>query len=91
MPLIPYAWWRRLHYSTFAVFVMALAHGLGSGTDTGTPWALALYGATGALVFLLTARRALVGRSRGLIPPPLDVPRRQAIPKPVSSRPVDLA
>ncbi len=35
MPLIPYAWWRRLHYSTFAVFVMALAHGLGSGTDTG--------------------------------------------------------
>lgn len=91
MPLVPYAWWRRLHYGTFAVFAMALAHGLGAGTDTESPWALALYGATGAIVLLLTARRVLIGRSRGLVQRPQTIPGRHAIPEPATSRPVDLA
>ena len=50
------------------MFVLALAHGLGAGTDTGTSWALALYVATGSAVLILTGRRVLIGRSRGLVP-----------------------
>lgn len=38
-----YAWWRRFHYLAFGVFVLATLHGLGSGSDTREPWALALY------------------------------------------------
>ncbi len=68
MPRLPYTWWRRLHYGTLLMFVLALAHGLGAGTDTGTSWALALYVATGSAVLILTGRRVLIGRSRGLVP-----------------------
>lgn len=49
--------WRRLHMLTYAVFVAALAHGIGSGTDTGRPWAVALYGALAGAVAGLTGWR----------------------------------
>ena len=49
--------WRRLHYLNFAVWAGATLHGLGSGTDRGTPWLVAIYiWVTGAVV-LLVARR----------------------------------
>jgi hypothetical protein len=51
--------WRRLHWSTYAVFALATAHGLAAGTDSARPWALGMYlGAAGA-VTMATAWRAL--------------------------------
>jgi methionine sulfoxide reductase heme-binding subunit len=35
--------WRRLHWATYGIFAAATLHGLGAGTDTSHPWALALY------------------------------------------------
>ena len=91
MPRLPYGLWRRLHYATFFIFGLALAHGLGAGTDAGTSWALVLYGATGSLVVALTCRRVLVGRSRGLIPLPHAAAEGPMTAGPAASRPVDLA
>ena len=54
--------WRFVHFASFGAFVAALAHGIMAGTDSGNPAALALYGATGAVVMvLLIARVALEG------------------------------
>ncbi len=49
--------WRLIHYASFAIFMLALAHGILAGSDTGTLWAQLLYSATGAsLVVLLFFR-----------------------------------
>ena len=72
-PLVPYSLWRYLHYGTFGVFSLALAHGLGSGTDTHLAWAQALYGLSGGIVLLLLVRRAWKGGARGLIRQPTPV------------------
>jgi DMSO/TMAO reductase YedYZ heme-binding membrane subunit len=57
--------WRRLHWLTYAVFVLATAHGLATGTDSGEVWTLALYGvATGAIVGA-AGWRALVPLNEG--------------------------
>lgn len=51
--------WRRLHWATYLVFLLATAHGLAAGTDSSRPWATGLYlGAVGAVAFA-TAWRAL--------------------------------
>lgn len=51
--------WRRLHWGSYAVFVLATVHGLAAGTDSAQPWAFDLYlGAIGA-VACATAWRAL--------------------------------
>ncbi len=53
--------WRRLHWATYLVFVLATVHGVASGTDSAQPWAHDLYlGAVGAVAFA-TAWRALGG------------------------------
>jgi methionine sulfoxide reductase heme-binding subunit len=60
--------WRRLHWATYLVFLMATAHGLASGTDSSQPWAFGLYlGAVGAVVFA-TAWRAFAGPTRSPVP-----------------------
>jgi predicted ferric reductase len=56
-PFVPYSAWRAIHYATFAVFVMALVHGIGAGSDGGTVWAQALYWASGGLVLALLGLR----------------------------------
>ena len=66
--LASYRFWRYVHFSTPAAFILALAHGLGAGSDTSTGWALAVYATTGAATFVLTARRIFIGRTRGLKP-----------------------
>jgi hypothetical protein len=54
---VGYAWWRRFHALAFVAFAMALMHGIATGSDTRTPWALALYGGSLFLVgFLLILR-----------------------------------
>ena len=55
--------WRRLHWATYAVFSGATVHGLASGTDSGRPWAIALYLSAMGLVAAATAWRALAPRS----------------------------
>jgi methionine sulfoxide reductase heme-binding subunit len=68
--------WRRLHYTTFAAFAGATAHGLMAGTDSGASWALSLYlGAVGSVLFA-TVWRALVPPAR-----PTPRPRPQPAPE----------
>lgn len=59
--------WRRLHWATYLVFLLATVHGFASGTDSTQPWAHDLYlGAVGAVAFA-TAWRAL-GRPMRPVP-----------------------
>ena len=49
--------WRRLHWATYGVFVLATVHGLAAGTDSPRLSALALYlGAMGAVASAATWR-----------------------------------
>jgi methionine sulfoxide reductase heme-binding subunit len=51
--------WRRLHWATYLVFLLATVHGFASGTDSVQPWAHDVYlGAVGAVAFA-TAWRTL--------------------------------
>jgi predicted ferric reductase len=54
---LSYGVWRRAHYLNFAVWALALVHGLTAGTDTRTPWALTLYLVAAGSVAGLTAWR----------------------------------
>ena len=64
--------WRKLHYASYGAFALATAHGLASGTDSGEPWALALYGGAIGAVAAATVWRAGVekktARSRRTAP-----------------------
>ena len=51
---IGYETWRTIHYLTFGVFLLALGHGVFAGTDSGEPWARAIYWGTGLVVAALT-------------------------------------
>jgi methionine sulfoxide reductase heme-binding subunit len=51
--------WRRLHFTTYAVFAAATAHGLAAGTDTHRLWAFGLYLGAVFAVATATAWRAL--------------------------------
>jgi sulfoxide reductase heme-binding subunit YedZ len=60
--------WRKLHRATPVVYVLALIHTLGAGTDAGTPWLRAiLIGTTlpaaGLLLARFTRRRRLNPRT----------------------------
>ena len=69
---IGYRWWRRFHVLAFLAWALATLHGIGNGTDTRAPWAIAVYGISVALVVGLLALRL---RPRGL-------PRRTSILRP---------
>src|SRR5579859_33828 len=56
-PYIGYNWWRRLHYLTLGIYILATAHGIGTGTDTQTWWGLGIYITSIALVGALFCRR----------------------------------
>lgn len=51
--------WRLIHFASFASFMAVLAHGVLSGTDTGTVWASAIYWVAGGSVLFLTLFRIL--------------------------------
>jgi sulfoxide reductase heme-binding subunit YedZ len=55
--------WRWLHRWTFAVYGLGIVHTLGSGTDAGSVWLLAIVALTAAPVAVLGTLRVL-GRSR---------------------------
>ncbi len=52
--------WRLIHYISFVVFVLALMHGLFSGTDSPSDWATTLYWGGGISLLFLTVYRILV-------------------------------
>lgn len=54
--------WRTLHRATILVYVLAVAHTLGAGTDASEPWMLALLVATGAPILFLFAMRVMTPR-----------------------------
>lgn len=56
-PRLGYAWWRKLHYLTYLVFVLATLHGLGTGSDSRAAWGEAIYGGSVGLVLSLTLIR----------------------------------
>lgn len=58
---LPYRFWRRAHYATLAVWLLATVHGILSGSDRAQTWLLVLYGATVALVAVAMTLR--FGRS----------------------------
>ena len=61
--------WRRLHKLTILVYVLGVAHALGSGSDAGTPWMRAQLVLTGAPVLFLFVMRILPRASAGTSPP----------------------
>jgi sulfoxide reductase heme-binding subunit YedZ len=61
---LSYRFWRRTHYLNFVVWACAVVHGVFAGTDSGAPWAVALYVACIAAVGLL-----VVARLRAAAPP----------------------
>jgi methionine sulfoxide reductase heme-binding subunit len=61
--------WRALHYVTFALYVLAVAHTLAMGDDTTTAWGIATVAGSVVLVGGLTALRALAaGRTAPTLP-----------------------
>ena len=49
--------WRVIHFASFFTFVVAIMHGLGSGTDASMPWAQNIYWIlSGSLLFLTVYR-----------------------------------
>jgi methionine sulfoxide reductase heme-binding subunit len=58
---LPYRVWRRAHYATLAVWLLATVHGILAGTDRNQAWLLWLYALTVALVAGAAALR--FGRS----------------------------
>jgi predicted ferric reductase len=49
--------WRAIHYLSYAVFAMALLHGLFSGTDSSNVWVLRMYWVSAVSLLALTAYR----------------------------------
>lgn len=56
--------WRALHFASFTVFALVLAHAALAGSDRASPWIAAYYASTGGLVAALTLVRALRERAR---------------------------
>lgn len=51
--------WRALHFASFTVFVLVLAHAVLAGSDTAVPWVALFYCGTAAVVVFLTVLRIL--------------------------------
>jgi sulfoxide reductase heme-binding subunit YedZ len=56
---LSFRFWRRAHYLNFAVWLLALVHGVTAGTDSDTAWALLLYAFASATVGGFAAWRVL--------------------------------
>ncbi len=63
-PRIGYTWWKRLHVLTIGVFALATIHGLGTGSDTQTTWALSIYVVSSLVVTVLLVKRILEARRK---------------------------
>jgi predicted ferric reductase len=52
--------WKLIHYASFFNFLIAVIHGLASGTDTSLPWAEGIYWFLGGSFLFLTVYRIVV-------------------------------
>src|SRR5258708_3944108 len=59
-PMIGYAWWRKLHVLTLGIYALVTVHGIATGSDTKTGWALFIYAGSVLFVGGLLIRRLLV-------------------------------
>ena len=66
---------RMIHLLSYGMFLLALVHGLGAGTDSTTLWAGIMYWATGGVVLFLTVYRILVTRAQPRRAAPAAQPR----------------
>lgn len=57
-------WWRRFHLLAVPAFVLSLAHGVFSGTDSTRPWMWWMYPVTGSVVVFLVVLRGLTAGYR---------------------------
>lgn len=62
--------WRRLHWITYSVFVLGGLHGVMSGTDSATTWAIVVYSGAFSAVLGLTIWRATNFRRPAADPKP---------------------
>jgi sulfoxide reductase heme-binding subunit YedZ len=79
--IIGYRGWRALHALAFPLYLIALLHGIGAGSDRASDWLFGLYLGTFGAVCFLTTYRLLRGRQRGGAPvmPPRSVPATTAM------------
>jgi len=63
-PVIGYKLWRKLHVLTLVIFALATIHGIGTGSDTQTPWALGIYLVSSILVGSLLCRRLFLSKRK---------------------------
>ncbi|MDQ2785524.1 MAG: ferric reductase-like transmembrane domain-containing protein [Chloroflexota bacterium] len=73
---LPRVVWRSIHGLSFLTFFVGLAHGIGSGADSGQLWARAVYAITATVVGGLCVRRALWEPKAANQPKKAGVPRR---------------
>ncbi len=84
--------WKFIHYISFFNFIIAIMHGIASGTDTTASWAQTAYWIMGGSALFLTVVRVILGL---LLPRPQPRPVRAAaqpprpVPPPVATRPQD--
>lgn len=62
--------WRMLHYSTFALLLAAMAHGIWAGTDSGITFVQYSYLPSAVAILFLTFFRILATRAPGFQPRP---------------------
>jgi DMSO/TMAO reductase YedYZ heme-binding membrane subunit len=74
--------WRAIHLLSVPAFVLALLHGVFTGTDTERPWMVAMYAVTGVIAFFLVVVRGLTADYR---PPRPAAPVRTSKPEPATS------
>jgi predicted ferric reductase len=69
--------WRVIHYASFACYLVALIHGLLSGTDAATTWAQDFYWITGGSLLFLLVYRILTSRKTVRLPAASQCPARE--------------
>jgi methionine sulfoxide reductase heme-binding subunit len=80
---IGYKLWRKLHVLTLVIFALATIHGIGTGSDTQTPWALGIYFASIAVVGVLFYKRMFFSKAKNK-----HIVARPAAPVPARAMPV---
>lgn len=68
-PVIGQKFWRVLHYLSFAMYLMGLAHGIYSGSDTSLGWAQQYYWFSGSSLLFLFIYRMLSSLITKVFPP----------------------
>jgi predicted ferric reductase len=70
--------WRRVHFASFALFIVSTIHGLTAGTDTKTEMARVVAGVVASVFIGLTAARIVESVQAGA-PTPRQAPVRQRL------------